>query len=757
MAWSRMLNPRTLPSDLVAGLVVFLVALPLCLGVPLASGAPLISGLVAGIVGGLVVGAVSKSHTSVTGSSPGLAAVVAGAITSLGSYETFLAAVVVAGAVQIVLGLARAGSLAAFFPSCVVNGLLAAIGVILILKQIPHLLGHDTDPEGDMAFLQPDRENTFSELLELVGDIDPIAAGIGLAALLFLIAWERVPARYRLIVPGPLVVVVLGTAAAVLLGQWDARWALSPQHLVQVPVASSLGQWVGYLHYPSLDGFLNPAVYTSGLTIALVASLETLLNLNAVDKLDPYQRHSPPSRELVAQGVGNITSGFFGGLPVSSVIVRSSVNINAGGKTRLSTLVHGAFLAVCAVGLPHWLNRIPISCLAAVLLVTGMRLASPVLFQRMWHQGWNQFLPFAATVISIVLTDPLVGVLVGLALSTGFILRSNLRRPVQHYWERHVGGNVLRIELANQVSFLNRAVLSNVLQSLPQGERVLLDATHTDYIDADILDLFREFTERTARARGIQVYLRGFRSEHRMPETPCNLDVVSSELQRSLSPDEVWRLLCEGNARFCAGEMLHRDLNRQVSATANGQFPLAAVLSCMDSRGPVEAIFDLGIGQVFSIRIAGNVVPEKVLGSLEYACAMAGSKLIVVMGHTRCGAVGAALASFRSGQSAREATGCQHLDGVLDEIQQVFGAECDINASTSDESQQRLIDQIAARNVRRGVAAIRECSQVLRQLEEEGRIRIVGAMYDIKSGQVDFLDPPPEPTEEESWVARLEV
>jgi len=487
MESTQPLNGRArlpLIADLSAGLVVFLVALPLCLGVALASNAPLFSGILAGIVGGLLVGALSKSHTSVSGPAAGLTAVVAAQIASLGSFQVFLLAVAMAGIIQIVLGVIRAGAIADFVPSSVIKGLLAAIGLILILKQFPHLLGRDVNPLGLMAFEEPDRENTLSELFRALLDFHPGAAVVGVVSILILLAWDKIKPLKKSLVPGPLVVVLTGVGLSLLLARLGGHWFIDSTHLVQVPVADSLAGILGFLQWPDFAGLANPQVYMAAVTIALVASLETLLNLEAVDKLDPQKRISPPNRELIAQGVGNLTAGLIGGLPVTSVIVRSSVNINAGGKTKLATLVHGLLLLLCVALLPAWLNMIPLSCLAAVLIMTGLKLASLRLFRQMWREGLNQFLPFFITVAAILLTDLLVGILIGLAFSTVFILRSNLQRPLRQIVEKHIGGEVLHIELAHQVSFLNRVALSKALAAVPQGGHVLIDAPATTQADS---------------------------------------------------------------------------------------------------------------------------------------------------------------------------------------------------------------------------------------------------------------------------------
>jgi carbonic anhydrase/SulP family sulfate permease len=502
--------------DLTAGVVVFLVALPLCLGIALASNAPLFSGVLAGIIGGLVVGTLSGSHTSVSGPAAGLTAVVAAQIATLGSFEAFLLAVMIAGLIQIAMGLARGGFIAAFFPSAVIKGLLAAIGVILILKQIPHLFGHDTDPEGEMSFQQPDHKSTFSEFGELLNDIHPGATVIGLISVALLVIWDKSKRLKTSGVPAPLIVVLLGVAICLFLKQLGGRWVIQSSHLVQVPLASSLSELRSFLLHPDFSQWLNPAIYTAAFTVAIVASLETLLNLEAVDKLDPRQRTSPASRELVAQGVGNLIAGLIGGLPMTSVIIRSSVNINAGAQTKCSAIFHGFLLLATVALLPTYLNMIPLSSLAAILFVTGFKLASPMLIRQMWDSGRYQFLPFALTVVSIVVTDLLIGVLMGLSVSLGFILWSNVRNPIRRIVEKRPSGEVIRIELANQVSFLNRAALDEALNSIPRGGQVMLDAQNTDYIDPDILSLIKDFRDHTAPARGIQVSLLGFRRQYQL-------------------------------------------------------------------------------------------------------------------------------------------------------------------------------------------------------------------------------------------------
>ena len=732
---------KSLTKDLSAGLVVFLVALPLCLGIALASNAPLFSGILSGIIGGILVGFLSGSHTSVSGPAAGLTAIVAAQIGQLGTFETFLLAVMLAGVIQIILGLCRAGFIAAFFPSSVIKGLLAAIGVILILKQIPHVVGHDPDPEGDMAFEQPDHENTFTELWASLSDIQGGAALVGLFSIALLFFWDKVPKLKKSLIPAPLVVVVLGVVANQLFRSLKSGLEISTSHLVQVPVAKDFGAFLGFLQFPDFSALNNPAVYVAAITIAIVASLETLLNLEAVDKIDPEQRSSPPNRELLAQGIGNTLSGLVGGLPMTSVIVRSSVNINSGGRTKLSAIFHGLLLLGCVILVPGWLNQIPLAALAAILLMTGIKLASPKLIRQMWAEGRSQFLPFAITVVAIVLTDLLVGILIGLGVSICFILHSNMRRPLRKMMEHHAAGDVLRIELAQQVSFFSRATLEKTLREVPRGGHVLIDARNTDYIDADILDIIQDFQANTASAHGVKLSLTGFKDKYGQLEDQIQfVDYSSREIQSSLTPQRVLQLFKEGNERFREGRQFTRDVGRLVDATAAGQFPMAVVLSCIDSRTPAELIFDLGLGDIFSVRIAGNIARDKVLGSMEYACAVAGAKLILVMGHTSCGAVNAAVDLICSKKTAAEATGCVNLDSLITEIQQsVDLSTCKPADAWKTGEKAAYANEVSRRNILRTMRKIRERSSTIDNLVKEGRIAIIGSLYDVSTGEVSFF------------------
>lgn len=727
-------------SDIFASFVVFFVALPLCLGIALASGAPLVSGLLAGIVGGLVVGFLSGSHTSVSGPAAGLAAVVAAQIATLGSFEAFLGALMIAGLIQIGLGLARAGSISAFFPSSVIKGLLASIGIILILKQLPHLVGWDIDAEGEMAFWQMDNENTFSEIVQMFFHFHEGPLFVGLVSLVVLIAWAKSPQLKSSKIPPSLVVVALAIAANYLLPFIGDAWVIGADHRVQVPVAQDFAGLLGFLRQPNYQAFFSPQVYLAGFTLALVASLETLLNLEAVDKIDPLQRISPPNRELVAQGVSNLFLGFLGGVPVTSVIIRSSVNINAGGKTKASAILHGALLLLCVLFVPHWLNTIPLSCLAAILIVTGFKLVNPSIIQQTYREGLNHFVPFIATVTAVILTDLLVGVLIGLAISLLFILISSARNPIEVIDEQHPSGDLKHVILGPQVSFLNRGALDTILKQVCHDGHILLDATHTDYIDRDILVLLKDFIDTSAPARNIQVSLTGFKDCFGLKNVINYVEHATHELQRQLQPQQVLQILKDGNERVRTGKRLKRSLSRQINATAKGQFPFAAILSCMDSRTPVEVLFDLGIGDVFSIRMAGNVISERVLGSLEFSSSIAGAKLIVVMGHTRCGAVSAAIDHVQSGSTGPLVTDCEHLESILTDIQKVIRknavGEIPQKGHHLRDDFERFTIEAHVQECMRGI--IRQ-STAIRRLVDEGQLAIAGCVYDVSTGHATFL------------------
>jgi MFS superfamily sulfate permease-like transporter len=504
----------SLKHDLPASIVVFLVATPLCLGIALASGAPLFSGIIAGIVGGIIVGLASGSSLGVSGPAAGLAVIVLGAIASLGSFEAFLLSVVLAGVFQLALGYLRAGVIGYYFPSSVIKGMLAGIGLIIILKQIPHAFGYDAVPEGSEEFLQTDSQNTFSEFLNMLNFVQLGAILITLASLAILIVWERPfmkKLKFTQWVQGPLVAVAAGILLNALFLAVAPDLAIQPSHLVQLPVANTWEGVLGLFTFPDFSQLGNLAIYTTALTIAVVASLETLLCVEATDKLDPYKRVTPTNRELKAQGIGNIISGLIGGLPITQVIVRSSANIQSGGRTKASAVLHGVLLLAAALAIPTVLNLIPLACLAAILFVVGYKLAKPALFKAMYRQGWYQFVPFVVTVAGIILADLLVGIGLGLAVAIFFILLNNYKNPYFLPEEPHKPGDLIQIKLSEDVSFLNRASIMRTLDEIPPYSKVEIDASRSTSIDFDVYELIKEYEEK-APMIGVELRLKGFSS-----------------------------------------------------------------------------------------------------------------------------------------------------------------------------------------------------------------------------------------------------
>lgn len=501
------LNPlKNLKDDLPASIVVFLVAMPLCLGIAMASGAPLFSGLISGIIGGIIVGSLSGSPLGVSGPAAGLAVIVLNAITDLGGFEVFLLAVVLAGVIQVVLGFLRAGIIAYFFPSSVIHGMLAGIGILIFMKQIPHAFGYDKDPEGDFGFAQVDGENTFTELWNMINYISPGVLIVAVSSLVVLILWETPlfkKLKFTKLIQGPLVAVTLGIILNILFISIPSL-TIDKSHLVSIPVAESAASFFENFSFPDLSAFGNPQVYITAIVIAVVASLETLLCVEASDKQDPLKRVTPTNRELKAQGVGNIISGLIGGLPVTQVIVRSSANTQSGGKTKASTILHGFLLLISIIFIPHVLNYIPLGTLAAILFVVGYKLAKPALFKKIYKQGWEQFLPFIITIIGMLLTDLLMGIALGMIVAIFIILRNNFKVPFEYERENLEGKDRVTITLSQDVTFLNKASVQKMLAEIPDNMHVELDATNTHFMHHDVVEIIEDF-EIGAEARQIEV------------------------------------------------------------------------------------------------------------------------------------------------------------------------------------------------------------------------------------------------------------
>lgn len=504
-------------SDFSASIIVFLVALPLCLGIALASGAPLFAGIIAGIVGGIVVGMASGSPLGVSGPAAGLTVIVLTAIQSLGSWQAFLLAVVISGVIQLMMGFAKTGFIASFFPSSVIKGMLAGIGLLIILKQIPHALGYDKDSIGDLSFFQADGETTVSGLTSALQACTPGAVLIAIISLGILIFWDTVLIkRHKIfqIIQGPMVVVFLGILMNVLYQAGILPFTLSADQLVSLPVATNVTAFFHQFTQPDFSAIGMLEIWKTALVLAIVGSLETLLCVEATDKLDPDKRVTPKNRELKAQGLGNIISGLIGGLPITQVIVRSSANIAFGAKTKLSTILHGVFLLISAATIAKLLNMIPLASLAAILIMVGYKLTKPSLIRHQFRLGAEQFVPFIATIIGLLTTDLLQGITIGMCFGVFFTLQHSYRNA---YYMKDIvtteeGHDVHHIVLAEEVSFFNKPSIIKALDEIPSESTVIIDCSNSKSIDYDVVEYIQDY-KINAKLKDIKVKTVNFREK----------------------------------------------------------------------------------------------------------------------------------------------------------------------------------------------------------------------------------------------------
>ncbi|MDN3667838.1 SulP family inorganic anion transporter [Echinicola jeungdonensis] len=519
---------KNIKSDFASGLVVFLVALPLCMGIAMASGAPLFSGIITGIVGGILVGYLSNSHVSVSGPAAGLTAIVIVAIQDLGGFDVFLVSVMLAGTIQLVLGFLKAGSISNYIPNNVITGMLAGIGVIIFLKQVPVALGSDVEIGSGLAI--------FSDLAASFVDIQPGVIIVTAISLGILIAWEKIPFLKKLkLIPAALVAVMFGLLVNQLFVLSGSSLAISEKYLVSLPVPTSPEEFQNLIRLPQFSGIINPEVWVVAITIAIVASIETLLCIEAGDRMDPMKRVTNTNTELKAQGIGNLVSGFIGGLPMTSVVVRTTANVNSGAKSKMSAIIHGFLLLICVLSIPFVLNMVPLATLAAILLVIGYKLANPATFKYFWNQGKYQFIPFIATLGAVVFLDLLKGVALGIVISVFFILKGNIKRVYYFKKENYHDGDIIHVDLAQEVSFLNKAAIKQTLNHLPDDSRVVIDASDTVYIAHDILELIQQFKKVQAPERGISVKLIGFKKAYNMENDQEEGNHVSVEHENVLT------------------------------------------------------------------------------------------------------------------------------------------------------------------------------------------------------------------------------
>ena len=719
---------QNLKCDIPAGIAIFFIAIPLSLGIALASGAPLFSGLIASIIGGIVVAPLSRSALGISGAAAGLVIMMLTDIEKFG-FTAFLCVVILAGVFQILMGLAKMGSIAHYFPSSVIKGMLSGIGIIIFLKQIPHAVGYDRDYEGDLEFFQSDNYSSFSELSHMMEFISPTAIFIAVVSLAILILWEQPKLKrsnFFQVLHGALITIVVGVWINEFFQIFNPDLALKESHIVNLPVSTNIGDLLQQMHSPDFSQFLNPEIYISALFLALLASVETLLSVEAVDRLDIYKRVTPPSRELIAQGIGNIVSGLLGGLPLTQVIIRSSINIQSGAKTKAAGFISGSLLLLTVVFIPEWLNKIPLASLASVLLVVGYKLTRPKTFKKMYRSGMYHFIPFIVTIFGLIFTNLVFGVLIGMSAALLSIVLENYK-TAQYFRETHIGNKII-FRLSEHVSFLNKATLKQTLDQLSANSEVVIDATRSKYIDYDVFEVIRDF-KKEAPLKNIQLTLQNVRGFGVLKPVE-NVQTHTYESQQALTPAEVLQVLKDGNANFVNNLESNRNFLEQVNDTSDGQFPIAIILSCMDSRTSTELVFDQGLGDIFSTRVAGNVVNNDILGSMEYACQVAGSKLIVVLGHTHCGAIKGACAQVK----------LDHLTGLLDKIQPAVNCICSKNNVTEIGCRDDLIQEVADKNVQIMVEQIKQRSQVLNDLLQARKIGIVGGMYDIETGKVKFYE-----------------
>ncbi len=727
----RIYRKRQLRFDLVSALVVFFVAIPLCLGIALASGAPLLSGILSGIIGGIVVGSLSGSHVSVSGPAAGLAAVVITAISQLGDFHIFLLALFLAGILQLVTGALRAGFFAEYVPSNVIQGLLSAVGILLIFKQLPLAFTLTSSlSELKMHLLDATEGFSLKPLRDVSYHINSGAMIISSISLAILVFFEKTTNKWLRPIPGTIIVVLFGIAINEVFIVTHSYLAQNSPQLVNIPQHANLSDWLTQLSFPDWSAWSNFNVYIYGGILAIVASLESLLNIKAAEKLDKKHRRTSKNRELIAQGIGNLTAGLVGGLPVTSVVVRTSVNIQAGAKSKASTIFHGLYLLFAILLIPAFLNRIPLCSLAAVLIYTGYKLSSPKLIKTVYHQGPDRFIPFLATLVGIVALNLLTGIIIGLLTSLFFILKSSSQARLDIIKEFYPNGVTQRLILPQQTTFLNKASLIEELDDIPKKSQLIIDARYSTYIDKEIIELISDFQSEQAPRKNISLNLIGFKKDYPIHDHINFINVTTYDVQAALSPQQVLNILHEGNQRFVADTRIHRSVTIDIKHTAVTQHPIAVVLGCIDSRVPVETVFDMSFGDLFCVRVAGNVINDDVLASIEYACHVIGAKLIVVLGHTRCGAIEAACDT-----TPPNTTG--HVPQLLDKLKPAIEAE-EHTSSAKRPHKKAYLKNVTELNIANSLYHIYKESPVLRADIDSKTVGMIGAVYDVGTGKVKF-------------------
>lgn len=726
----KVYKERHFKNDLIASIVIFLVAIPLCLGIALASGAPLFSGILSGIIGGIIVGCISGSQISVSGPAAGMATVVLIAINQLGGFQEFLLALTLAGLLQIIIGGFRAGFIADYIPTNVIQGLLCAIGILLIIKQLPMAFTLASSI-GELKENLLDVNNPLSlePLLHISMHLNTGALIISLSSFAVLIYFDKTNIKWLKSIPGAIIAVALGIFINEFFNHYITFLAQKEHHLVNIPEHEQFIEFFSEMQNPNWSAFNNPHVYFYALIIAIIASLESLLNIKAGEKIDKNQRYCSKDQELLAQGVGNLVAGLVGGIPITSVIVRTSINIQTGAKTKMSTILHGIFILFSVIVIPSTLNKIPLSALAAILIYTGYKLTKPSVYKAMYDQGWDRFIPFIATTVSILMFNLLEGILIGLSVSLFYILKLNSQMRFDIIKEIYPKGIINRLILPQHTTFLNKASLIAELDSIPSQSHLIIDAHYSDYLDKEVVEFINEFKEEQAPQKQISLNLIGFKENYNIHNYVDFINVTTYDVQSTLTPKRVLEILKEGNTRFINGTMIHRNLQSDILLTAETQYPIAVVLGCIDSRVPIETVFDMSFGDIFCIRIAGNIINDDILASIEFACNVAGAKLIVVLGHTNCGAVKAACDQIQQG----------HITQLLDKITPAISAETETKENRCGNNLD-FVHKVAELNIAHTLHQVYHDSAILNELLSKQKIGLTGAIYDVNTGKVDFKD-----------------
>jgi carbonic anhydrase len=710
---------KNLTYDIPSGIAVFFVAVPLCLGIAHASGAPLIAGLITGVIGGIVTGMISNSPMSVSGPAAGLTAIALAGIAKLGSFEAFLLATALAGILQIVLGMLKAGAIATYIPNTVIKGMLSAIGLILIIKQFPHLIGYDIEAMGVQEFSATaedlnngvaEGQNTLSILIDGINNLNQSVLLIGMLSLLFLIIWDKFfQAKFKTI-PGSVLVVLIGVSINYVLQNLVFAYPLEAEHFVNIPKISSVAEFMRISSFPDWSALGNYAMYSTAFTIAIIASIETLLSVEAVDKLDVQKRKTGANRELMAQGIGNLLAGLLGGLPMTAVIVRGSVNVSAGAKTKASTIIHGVLILVCVVFFASVMNLIPLACLAAVLIYTGYKLFAPQQIREQYKKGWGQLIPFIVTILAIVFSDLLIGVTIGIVTSVIFIVMEDYKGTVLQVRDL---GKRRRIILGENITFLHKPKLVRIFDELPDNMIVEIDGSRNFYIDKDILELITDFKHK-APQRNIELIIGGIKQ------------MENEDLKESMRHS--YERLFVNNEKWVAARVKEDpDYFKKQSV---GQTPQYLFIGCSDSRVPANEITGTDSGEMFVHRNIANMVVNtdiNMLSVVQYSVEVLNVKHIIVCGHYGCGGVKEAMQHRSNGL----------IDKWLRNIKDVIRLHKDELDSIHDEH--KKYDRLVELNVREQVINLMKTSFIQKNKAQYGFPEIHGWVYDIGTGKINDL------------------